>query len=410
MAAGVFDLGLVAIYDADMMRLPHLVFAALLVSSSMGAQEYSAKNVAMGGTGVASADYLNAGFVNPALITRFSHEDDDDWGLLLPSVGAFITDPESLMDDLQDFEDSFSAIETAWDGGSAPTQTQLDTLAASIRALDGQSLQLRAFAGASIAIPSDTLAMSLVLRGDLDSSGFLLIDDADATAIENALTGGSLPTMGSEAVILAAGIAEVGLALAHETELWGHSVSFGATPKFQRIDVYNYAISIEQAGDANNDFDSSVYRNDDTAINLDLGAHVQLEDGFSVGLAVRDMIEQDLLTPTTNSRNYTYSLSPVLTTGVAYQWDFLTVAADVDLSKRKGFSNTDGTQFLRFGVESGWTWGQLRAGYSKDIQDTRESVFTAGVGFSPFGVLHLDVAGALGENSYGGVVALSFTF
>jgi hypothetical protein len=37
---------------------------------------------------------------------------------------------------------------------------------------------------------------------------------------------------------------------------------------------------------------------------------------------------------------------------------------------------------------------------------------TAGIGFSPFGVMHLDLAGAgaVGENSYGGSLALSFTF
>jgi hypothetical protein len=35
---------------------------------------------------------------------------------------------------------------------------------------------------------------------------------------------------------------------------------------------------------------------------------------------------------------------------------------------------------------------------------------TAGIGFSPFGVMHFDLAGAVGENSYGGSFALSFTF
>jgi hypothetical protein len=35
---------------------------------------------------------------------------------------------------------------------------------------------------------------------------------------------------------------------------------------------------------------------------------------------------------------------------------------------------------------------------------------TAGIGFSPFGVMHLDLAGAVGDNSYGAAVSLSFSF
>ncbi|KJH01276.1 conjugal transfer protein TraF, partial [Escherichia coli] len=39
------------------------------------------------------------------------------------------------------------------------------------------------------------------------------------------------------------------------------------------------------------------------------------------------------------------------------------------------------------------------------------SAFTAGVGISPFDVVHLDVAGLIGtDNTYGAVAQLQFTF
>ena len=393
-----------------MMKFPLAVSALLLCSAPLVAQQAGARNDAMGGTGVASSDYLNAAFVNPALVTRFSDLDDDDWGLMLPTFGIFATDPDDVLDDLETLEDSFDAIEAAWAGGTAPTQGQLDTLAANLNALSGSALQLQAFGGAVLAIPSEDLGMAIVIRGNIDAAGMMLVNPADVTDIEDALTGTTLPTLTSEAVMLAAGVSEVGLAIGTTFDIDGNSLAVGITPKMQRVEVYNYAISIENAGDLEDDYDDDVYSNDDTALNFDIGAHMQFGENFSAGLAVRDLLEQDIITPSIGGRSYTYTLSPVATAGFAYQEGFLTLATDIDLTKRDGFSNTDGMQFVRLGAEAGWTWGQLRAGYRTDLEDTVDDMFTAGIGLSPFGVFHLDLAGAMGADSYGALLALSFTF
>jgi hypothetical protein len=390
---------------------PTLAVSALLICSApLAAQHAGTRNDAMGGTGVASSDYLSAAFVNPALVTRYSHLDDDDWGLMLPTFGIFVADPDEVLDDLDSFEDSFDAIEDAWNGGSAPTQGQLDTLAANLNALSGKALQLQAFGGAVLAIPSNDLGIALVIRGNVDAAGMMLVNPGDVTAIENALAGTSLPTLTSEAVMLAAGVSEVGLAIGTTFDIDGNDLAIGITPKMQRVEVFNYAVTIDNAGDLEDDYDDEIYRNDDTSVNFDLGAHMQFGDNFSAGLAVRDMLEQDVLTPSTSGRSYTYTLSPVVTAGFAYQEGFLTLATDIDITKRDGFSNTDGMQFVRLGAEAGWTWGQLRAGYRTDLEDTADDMFTAGIGLSPFGVFHLDLAGAMGADSYGALLALSFTF
>jgi hypothetical protein len=379
-------------------------------STQLSAQDYSARNAAMGGAGVASSDYLGAPFINPALTTRYSTANDDDWGLMLPTFGIFVADPDEVLDDLDSFEESYDAIESAWAGGTAPTQAQLDVLAADLNALSGKAVQLQAFAGATLAIPSRDFAMALVIRGNVDASGFLLVDPADVTAIENATSGSALPTIGSEAVMLGAGISEVGLSIGTTLDVWDERLSIGITPKMQRVEVFNYAVTLDNAGDLEDDFDDDIFRNDDTAFNVDLGAHLQVNDELSVGLAIRNLLEQDILTPPTRGRAYTYTLSPVATLGAAWTWDFLTLATDLDLTKQDGFSTTDGMQFVRVGAEAGWTWGQLRAGFRKDLEDTVDDMFTAGIGLSPFGVFHLDLTGAVGADSYGALLAMSFTF
>ena len=54
---------------------------------------------------------------------------------------------------------------------------------------------------------------------------------------------------------------------------------------------------------------------------------------------------------------------------------------------------------------------QLRAGVQHDLEDTIDTTFSAGLGLSPFDVVHIDIAGSTsGSDSYGAVLQLSFTF
>ena len=72
---------------------------------------FNARNDAMGGTGVASANYLAAAFYNPALMTR--SDASDDVGLLLPVVGAELFDPDDLRNQADDFMDTYDAFTLA---------------------------------------------------------------------------------------------------------------------------------------------------------------------------------------------------------------------------------------------------------------------------------------------------------
>ena len=50
----------------------------------------------MGNTGVTSADYVLAPFYNPALVSV--HRDEDDFGLLVPAIGANLRDTDENID------------------------------------------------------------------------------------------------------------------------------------------------------------------------------------------------------------------------------------------------------------------------------------------------------------------------
>ena len=196
---------------------PTLVMAAvsLLAASAVAAPQQTdgARNSAMGGTGVASSDYLNAAFVNPAMMTEYSIVGDDDWALLLPTIGLLASDPDSLLDDLEDFTDAVDAIDDAYNSGSV-TQAQLDSLADSLSTIGGKSLYAGFDAGLALAIPSQYFSTALIIDSYLDVQTFMSIDSGDDAAIRGALSGTELPDLASEAVAIGANVTEVGLAFA----------------------------------------------------------------------------------------------------------------------------------------------------------------------------------------------------
>ena len=240
----------------------------------------------------------------------------------------------------------------------------------------------------------------------VEADAFMIIDDEDIDRITGAFGNPDIPSLGSEAVLLGSFRTEIGLAMAREFEFSGRTVSLGITPKIQNLEILDLAVNAEGSDGLEDKIDSDDRFTDDN-INFDLGASTMVSENLRVGLAARN-----LMGGTFAGVDYNYKLDPALTTGIAYTSGPLTLAADLDLTTTTRFQeiDSDDSQFLRLGGELKWQWAQLRAGYILDLEDNYSNMATAGIGFSPFGVMHLDLAGAVGENSYGGSLALSFTF
>ncbi|EOA6240578.1 conjugal transfer protein TraF [Escherichia coli] len=365
-----------------------LIASAVLFSfnSTAATSYFEARNDAMGGTGVASSHYGVAPLANPALLTKSGAK--DDFSLLLPSVGAQLSDPGNIADNADKISDDWKAFDRAVDSHSGVS--------------------------AVAALPGDTLAAALMLKtlGTVSVDG--KVSDADLNYLESIADSGSQDVdknrLTSQAFARAALITDVGVALATELETAGQKWSLGFTPKFQRVDLFNYNTLIKN-------YDSSAfkgdrYHNTQNGINADIGASMDLDDNWTLGLVAQNLIPRSIETKEVHGVTETFRIRPQVTTGVSWHNDMFTTALDVDLTPASGFTSDSKRQFAAVGAEfNAWKWAQLRTGYRQNLASNNGSAFTAGIGLSPFDVIHIDVAGLVGtDNNYGAIAQLQFTF
>lgn len=383
--------------------------ASLLLAGAATAQYYEARNAGMGGVGTASSHYLAAGWANPALLTR--SRADDDFGLILPSIGVTTYDKDGLIDDINDFVDAVDRVDAA----GTYTQPELTDLANRLAALDNRQVTGTAGLGLMLAIPSRTFGFALHAKTYADLQAFVDVNPADVNALTNPGSIGSQPTFLSEARIVGVAITEVGMSFATSFGGDASRVSLGVTPKLQQVDTINYGVNVDSFDDG--EFDDDQYRNDDGAFNVDLGVAWEIEGGVSLGAVGRNLIDQTYSTVGTLGQAFVYDVNPTAAVGAAWHVGMLTLAGDLDVIVADRFAAADGlgdddVRLARVGAELDlWRWLQLRVGYQTDLESTLDDAVSAGIGLSPFDVLHLDVAGTyIDENSYGAVAQLGLTF
>ncbi|EJE1496568.1 conjugal transfer protein TraF [Escherichia coli] len=389
-----------------------LIASAVLFSfnSTAATSYFEARNDAMGGTGVASSHYGVAPLANPALLTKSGAK--DDFSLLLPSVGAQLSDPGNIRDNADKISDDWKAFDRAVDSQSGVTQAAARLKA---RLQDFRHTHSDAQVGASAvaALPGDTLAGALMLKSYDTVSVDGKVSDADLNYLESIASSGQSvdkDRLTSQAFARAALITDVGIALATELETAGQKWSLGFTPKFQRVDLFNYNVLVKNYDSS--DFKGDRYHNTKNGINADIGASMDLDDNWTLGLVAQNLIPRSIETKEVNGITETFRIRPQVTAGVSWHNDMFTTALDVDLTPASGFTSDSKRQFAAIGAEfNAWKWVQLRAGYRQNLASNDGSAFTAGVGVSPFDVVHLDLAGLAGtDNNYGAIAQLQFTF
>nr|WP_315079007.1 conjugal transfer protein TraF [uncultured Kosakonia sp.] len=408
-----------------------------------------ARNDAMGGTGVASANYGSGALINPALLAKGQPEDDVT--VILPSVQAQISDKDNLRDEIdyindkvdqyKDVVDNLTAIDIITNpfGTVDQFQNAAKDLGDELVKLRGKTAQAKAAAGIAVSIPNDVLSAAFVTKAyaharvssniDQQDIDYLRsIQNSDAVAVREAL-GAALSPNGSDEITrnlnsTASGrgaiVTDFGVALAHQFYAGGIPLSVGVTPKLQKVWVYNYTASIYDYDSS--DWNSSRYRRDDTGFNVDVGLAADLNENVTLGLTGQNLISRNIDTQdaiirngrTGEVRNYkdTYQISPIVTAGAAWHNELVTLSADGDLTETKGFKSEKNSQYVGVGAEvRPLNWLAVRAGYRADVKGDDKDVFTAGVGFSPFNRVHLDLMGLVGEDeTWGAGAQLSLTF
>ncbi len=385
------------------MKKSIVALSVAFASFSTYAANYSvdARIDAMGGAGTAAADYLAAGFHNPALVAL---EPTSAFGVLFPTIGIQFRDPDELVDGLEDFGDVYDNFQ------NNPTNSDNQTNTANaLRNLDGRIAYVSGGIGGAIAIPTNTVSGNFFVKGYTEAIVLPEISDSDISAIEN----GTSTSLTSNARVLAFGVVDVGLALAGNVELAGQRIAVGVTPKSQQLYTYHYEVSVDDFD--LDDWDADEHRTEDSAFNMDIG--VAWQNGpFRVALAGKNLISNEIKTAF-RTREYTYHVDPLFTLGTAYVTDLVTFALDIDLNDQTRFSGSgpeikDNTQLVRVGAEfNAWGWAQLRGGYINDLEDTLDSTLTLGLGLSPANTVHFDIsASIIDTNSYGASAQLAFMF
>jgi opacity protein-like surface antigen len=350
------------------------------------------------------------------LLTKF--KSNDHFGVLFPSIAAQTTPFNEILDDLDRITDSWHAIQDAETIPEAYTKVN-DFKEALHAASNLDDLNVNADISMAIAVPNQTLPFALVFKNWAKVTGRAKVTQEDLDFIDQIVSGKLIPSttedaekqMSSRVDVEAVLVSEVGIAMAHSFSLLGLPVSVGVTPKVQEIDTWNYNATIV-------DYHSEEWRHGKSKStqatgNVDLGFSADLTPHWTVGLSAQNLIPYDINSVDINGARNVFEMRPKVTIGTAWSNNVVTVATDIDLTQDSHFTyDKKKSQYAGVGAEYNLAdLLQLRAGYRADMSNSKYNMFTAGIGISPFNVVHLDLTGMLSSDKGLGVnAALSFTF
>ncbi|HUX91607.1 MAG TPA: conjugal transfer protein TraF [Gallionellaceae bacterium] len=424
--------------------------AALLMSSSVALAipfgSFDSRSMAMGGAGVAVGGADAAPLFNPALLSVA--QDKDDFALILPTIGVRIADPDKLLDSIDQFQknDYIGQLNTAITNLNAAATPAAATIAAQqvSTAITNVSNQLTTLSNKPIAVdggvatvvglPSKKFGVAFYANAAVATGGLFKYNDATqlGTLANNSQLCATDPTVNANACTavknfqttsLTSGInfkgvalGEFGFSLSREFNIAEHGVAFGITPKIVKAQLFDAQLKVNSSNQSN--VTGADYLAEYSFVNFDLGVAKNYSNGWRTGFVVKNVIPQTLdfkkaptpgATPVATGEQL--SLKPQARIGVSHANSWSTVALDVDMTRNDpaGFENS--TQYVALGGElNAWDWAQLRAGYRVDMVNSERNVTSVGLGFSPFGVVHADLAVAGNATEIGASFQLGVHF
>lgn len=402
-----------------------ILMAAVLIgfaarAAALPFSAFDPRSLAMGGTGVASATAGNASFYNPALLSAAFQ--DDHFAVELPIAKAEYYDPHDLRTAAQDFNNAdyvnqlSAAINQYQVNPNASTGSQVvqsaNNLINGLNSISGKEMQLDLDAALVVARPSHYLGLSLYINAWVLGGGVGHFAPQDQDLLKAIINSASqtLPVTDPKTLLKSsvnarlAGIAEVGVSVSRQVNLFGQTIALGITPKFVRVQTYDYLFTGANLDNARISLGDN--RKINSNLNLDLGIAKEFGDEWRAGFTVKNLFSHTYRTVLGNALN----VGPQVRVGAVHHNSWSTVAADLDLTQNDPAGFDAKTRFLGLGAEfDAWHYAQLRVGYRLNIAATRTSIFTGGIGISPFGV-HLDLAIAGNANEIAAAAQTGFRF
>jgi hypothetical protein len=373
---------------------------------------FEGRSLAMGGVSVATADLATAAWANPAMLTN--QRLDDDFSLLI-GIGAFVRDNDDLISDIDGFQDADTRRENAENSGDIIGEaTAILDMRSIIRGIDSKVIAPEATAVVSMGIAFDSFAMAISARADAIAGGTITNLSCDITALgcdPNELLSDQFNILNIEGVLAT----ELGVSFAKEFNIFDRKVSVGVKPKLVDLRSFSFTESILTASAGFENITDDENKADlGTFTSVDIGLAAELTPSIRLGLNVRNLITDDF-----KIGNQTLNFDTTARLGIAYHNQFLTIAADYDLTENEPLLANDSfdglkTQFVGLGAEFNvFEFMQLRLGASKNLASgissgAKDAIYTAGVGF--WLGFNLDVAATITDNSIGGFVQTGFRF
>lgn len=394
-----------------------LAAAAIALTAPATAQvSPGARALGLGGTGVASAEPRSAVFANPAL-TRFRDESEGA-AALLPYTAAMAADTGELLDRVEEFQDTLDALQALLDANDPNALALRPLVVDGLAGLDGRTVLGGVDVGATVLLPGRDVTFALGVRERVDARAFPRIAASDLALIQDpTTTSADLEDLDSVAVVHAAEITELSASIAWEGALGGRRFSLGLAPKFATVDVTSYAPRVSDFEDQDivGDLRDGGLQRRRSVFNADAGLAVEVGDGATLGLAVRDVLRRDLRSGNEGPDAFTYRIRPRPTAGVALVEDGLMFTAEADLWPSRPFSSGGESQHVRMGLEvDALGFARVRAGFAHDLRDTAADLVTFGLGSgsvtSGGGAVAWDLSAAFGDDAIAAAIGLSFGF
>lgn len=403
-----------------------LISTGFASAAVAGPQPFSgARSFGMGDTGVASAMPGSASFHNPALLAMPQNDSHNGFAMVLPSVSARYADKQKTVNRIDDIQNSIDAFNADYNSNnSSAAEKDAQTLANQLKAIDQNTTRADAGAGLGFAVPGSSLGFSFFADATLRASARVYTAPSDVNYLEQVAGGnaGSVINKGgitggyefqSSGTVVGAAIAETGVSLAHAFDLSGNPLSLGISPKFVQIRTFDYHQSV--ADFSQSDFHASQYETTDNKVNADIGAAYRFGNAhdWTAGLAVKNVAPMKVHTVTGRE----FKVDPKVTLGLANSESWHTLTLEAELTPTKAFGYDDKTQWVSVGAEANvYETLELRAGVRHNIASNarghdiaEDNAFTAGLGFSPFGV-NIEASGTFSSTDKGAALELAFNF
>ncbi|MFY2507061.1 conjugal transfer protein TraF [Vibrio pectenicida] len=391
-----------------------LVLSIASISAHSYAATYAveARGDSMGGTGVVSADFLTAPFYNPAITAIYRR--NDDAGMIIPSIGLAYNDEHEMVDGLEQAADIINGAVSS----SSISSTDAAKLQTTLDGLENDIAKLELGGVVAFALPNSWIAANLFGKAYIES--FAQTDIYTGANTGNSDLNTAVNAELSAVNAVAIGVTEVGISLAKYQTFLGQHISFGVSPKIQRIYTYVYTANL-------NNYDIKDVRDNgtgDTMFNIDAG-FLWFRGPLRVGVSAMNIVSRDITTQelaaqtltskidssqsrTTPAVSYSYKVRPQYTVGLGLVGDYSAFSVDYDINEDERYTNfKDNTQYVRVGGEVDiMRQLKLRAGWRHNLAyDNLDDTFTAGVGLSPFNLFQIDIgASYTNENSMGAYI------